>query len=79
MQRAKGYDPELINVPPIFQRPAQPVEMLRWLITKYMWPQSSLWIAISVIVFTSPHPTYPDSPRLASTTLRSCGCATSSS
>ena len=63
MQRAKGYDPELITVPPIFQRPARPVEMLRWLITKYMWPQSSLWIAISVIVF---HFATPDLSRFAS-------------
>ena len=63
MQRAKGYDPELITVPPIFQRPARPVEMLRWLITKYMWPQSSLWIAISVIVF---HFATPDVSRFAS-------------
>ena len=63
MQRAKGYDPELITVPPIFQRPTRPVEMLRWLITKYMWPQSSLWIAISVIVF---HFATPDLSRFTS-------------
>ena len=63
MQRAKGYDPDLITVPPIFQRPARPVEMLRWLVTKYMWPQSSLWIAISVVVF---HFATPDVSRFAS-------------
>ena len=63
MQRAKGYDPELITVPPIFQRPARPVEMFRWLITKYMWPQSSLWIAISVTVF---HFATPDLSRFTS-------------
>ena len=51
MQRDRGYDPDLINVPPLFQRPARPAEMLRWLVTKYMWPQSSLWIIIAIGVF----------------------------
>ena len=51
MQRTKGYDPDPLNVPPLFQRPSRPAEMIRWLITKYMWPQSSLWIAISIVVF----------------------------
>ena len=41
MQRAKGYDPDPLDVPPLFQLPARPVEMLRWLITKYMWTQPS--------------------------------------
>ncbi len=51
MARTKGYDPDPLDVPPIFQRPSKPVEMIRWLITKYMWPQSSLWIVIAAIVF----------------------------
>ena len=51
MQRAKGYDPDPLNVPPIFQRPPRVVEMLRWLITKYPWPQSSLWAETAIVVF----------------------------
>ncbi len=51
MQRAKGYDPEPMDVPPVFQSPSRPVGMVRWFITKYMWPQSSLWIAISALTY----------------------------
>ena len=51
MQRSKGYDPEPIDVPPLFRSPPQPVAMLRWLITKYLWPQSLTWIAIAALVY----------------------------
>ena len=40
MQRTKGYDPEPLDVPPIFQSPSRPVAMVKWLVTKFMWPQS---------------------------------------
>jgi sterol desaturase/sphingolipid hydroxylase (fatty acid hydroxylase superfamily) len=55
MQRTKGYDPEPFDVPPLFRSPAQPVAMLRWLVTKFLWPQSLAWIAIAFVthrVFT---------------------------
>ena len=48
MSRARGYDPEPFDVPPVFRSPSRPIEMVRWLVTKYMWPQSSAWIAIAV-------------------------------
>ena len=51
MERPKGYDPEPFDVPPIFQSPPKPVAMARWLVTKYLWPQSLLWIAIAALVF----------------------------
>ena len=49
MQRAKGYDPEPMDVPPLFRSPSQPVAMVRWLLTKYLWPQSLLWIGLAVV------------------------------
>ena len=51
MQRARGYDPDPIEVPPLFRSPPQPVAMLQWLVTKFMWPQSLLWIGISVLTY----------------------------
>jgi len=50
LQRARGYDPAPIDVPPLFRSPGQPVAMLRWLVTKYLWPQSLLWVAIAALV-----------------------------
>ena len=66
LQRAKGYDPEPLDVPPIFDTPSRLVAMLRWFVTKYLWPQSLAWIAIAAIVhivFT------PDLARFASLTV----------
>lgn len=51
MQRDKGYDPEPFDVPPIFQSPPKPMQMLQWTATKFLWPQSLLWIGISALVF----------------------------
>ncbi len=51
LTRARGYDPELITVPPIFQSPARPAAMVRWLVTKYLWPQSLLWIGIAALMY----------------------------
>lgn len=51
MQRAKGYDPEPLEVPPLFQSPPRPLAMLGWLLTRYLWPQSVLWIGLSALVF----------------------------
>ena len=51
MQRTKGYDPEPFDVPPIFQSPPRPVAMVRWTVTRFLWPQSLLWIAIGVLVY----------------------------
>ena len=50
MSRARGYDPEPMDVPPLFQSPPRPVAMLRWLITTFLWPQSLLWIGIAAAV-----------------------------
>lgn len=47
MQRTKGYDPEPFDVPPLFRSPPQPGPMLSWLITRFLWPQSLLWIGIA--------------------------------
>lgn len=63
MQRTKGYDPEPFDVPPIFQSPPRPVAMLRWLLTSFLWPQSLLWIGISVAVY---HVATPGLERFAS-------------
>jgi len=51
MQRSKGYDPEPMDLPPLFQSPSKPVAMVRWLISKYLWPQSLLWIGIAAAVY----------------------------
>lgn len=51
LTRARGYDPELIAVPPIFQSPSRPVAMVRWLVTKYLWPQSLFWIGIAALMY----------------------------
>ena len=51
MERARGYDPDPMHVPPLFQSPSRPIAMLRWLVTAYMWPQSLLWIGISVLTY----------------------------
>ncbi len=51
MQRAKGYDPEPFDLPPIFQSPARPGAMLPWFITKFMWPQSLLWIGLGALTY----------------------------
>lgn len=51
MQRSKGYDPEPMDVPPLFQSPPRPVAMARWLITKYLWPQSLAWIGLAALTY----------------------------
>ena len=51
MQRARGYDPAPMDVPPLFQSPSKPLAMLRWFITKFMWPQSITWIAIAALTY----------------------------
>ncbi|MGZ0218568.1 MAG: sterol desaturase family protein, partial [Acidimicrobiales bacterium] len=51
MQRVKGYDPEPMNVPPLFQSPPKPVAMVRWFATKYLWPQSLTWIGIAALMY----------------------------
>ncbi len=51
MKRPRGYDPEPMDLPPLFQSPPRPLAMVRWLVTKFMWPQSLLWIAISVVIY----------------------------
>ena len=51
MQRTRGYDPEPFDVPPIFQSPPRPMAMVRWYLTKFLWPQSLLWIGIAAVVY----------------------------
>ncbi len=51
MRREQGYDPEPMDVPPIFRSPPQPLAMLRWLATKFLWPQSLAWIAIAALAY----------------------------
>lgn len=51
MRRDRGYDPQPMDVPPIFRSPPQPLAMLRWLVTRFLWPQSLCWIAISVLTY----------------------------
>lgn len=63
MDRAKGYDPEIIQVPPVFQSPPQLAAMLRWFVTKYLWPQSLLWIGLAALTY---HLATPGLERFAS-------------
>ena len=55
MQRAKGYDPEPMSVPPLFQSAApplgRPATMAKWFLTKYMWPQSITWIGLAALMY----------------------------
>jgi len=46
-----GYDPGVFEVPPLFRSPSQPLQMLKWFISKFMWYQSVLWILISFICY----------------------------
>ncbi|MEM8922699.1 MAG: sterol desaturase family protein [Actinomycetota bacterium] len=48
MQRTKGYDPEPMEVPPLFRSPSRPVAMLRWLLRDFFWPQTMLWVVIGI-------------------------------
>ena len=51
MQRTKGYDPEPFDVPPLFQSPRRPGAMIRWFITRFMWPQALLWIGLGALTY----------------------------
>lgn len=51
MPGVRGYDPEPLDVPPIFASPPRPLAMLRWTLTRFLWPQSLCWIAVSVLVY----------------------------
>ncbi len=70
LKRTSGYDPDPMDVPPLFQSPARPAAMLRWFVTKYMWPQSLTWIAIAVLMF---HVFTPDLDRFASLSIDDVG------
>ena len=48
MERAQGYDPEPMDVPPLFQSPPRPVAMSVWFVTKFLWPQALLWLLVSL-------------------------------
>lgn len=51
MNRSKGYDPMPLDLPPAFQSPPRPVAMVRWTLTKFLWPQSLAWIGLAVVVY----------------------------
>ena len=38
-------------MPPIFRTPPEPIRMGEWFVTRFLWPQSLLWIGIAVAVF----------------------------
>jgi len=63
LRRAKGYDPAPIDVPPLFEDQPRPLAMVRWLLTKYLWPQSLLWIGIAALMY---HAFTPSLARFAS-------------
>ncbi len=66
MQRAKGYDPEPLDVPPLFGSPPRPLAMGRWLVTRFLWPQALLWIGLAALVY---HALTPGLGRFASLTI----------
>lgn len=51
MQRTKGYDPAPFDVPPLFQSPPRPIAMVRWLVTRFLWPQTLLWFALGWVTW----------------------------
>ncbi len=51
MRRPRGYDPEPLDVPPLFQSPPRPLAMIRWLMADFLWPQLLLWVAIAVAAY----------------------------
>ena len=63
MRRSAGYDPEPISVPPLFQGPPAPLRMVRWLVTRFMWPQSLAWIGLGALTY---HFFTPELSRFAS-------------
>ena len=68
MQRAKGYDPELIEFPPLFQTPIRPLAMVRWL---FGFIRGSLrWLALTAIVY---HLFTPSLARFASLSIDDIG------
>jgi len=70
MKRAKGYDPEPMVVPPVFQSAPRPLGMVRWFLTKYMWPQSVMWIALAALMY---HVFTPSLDRFASLSIDDVG------
>ncbi len=66
MERSKGYDPDPMDVPPLFQSPPRPVAMVRWFLTKFMWPQTLTWIGIAALMY---HFFTPSLARFASLTI----------
>ena len=70
MKRAKGYDPEPLVVPPLFQSSPRPLGMVRWFLTKYMWPQSIMWIALAALMY---HVFTPSLDRFASLSIDDVG------
>ena len=70
MKRAKGHDPEPMVVPPLFQSRARPLAMIKWFLSKYMWPQSVMWIALAALMY---HFFTPSLDRFASLSIDDVG------
>jgi sterol desaturase/sphingolipid hydroxylase (fatty acid hydroxylase superfamily) len=64
-ESVRGFEPPPIVLPPLFRSPPEPGRMARWWVTKFMWPQSLLWIGIAVVAWNF---LTPDFDRMA--TLR---------
>lgn len=36
-----------MTLPPMYERPPRPLAMARWTVTKFLWWQGGLWIAVA--------------------------------
>lgn len=40
-----------MTLPPLYDRPPRPLAMARWTITKFLWWQGGLWIAVGIVAW----------------------------
>ncbi len=40
-----------VTLPPMYERPPRPLAMARWTITKFLWWQGGLWIAVGIVAW----------------------------
>ena len=40
-----------VTLPPLYDRPPRPLAMARWTVTKFLWWQGGLWIAVGIVAW----------------------------
>ena len=47
----RGFAPEVIQLPPLHDRPPRLGAQVKWLVAKFFWPKPILWIALGVFSY----------------------------